>query len=306
MTYTGIGSRDCPKNIYKLILKISQTMARCGLTLRSGGADGCDSAFEEGCDTLHGDKEIYLPWKGFNNNLSPLYNLTPEAFNLAEQFHAGYHNLSVGAKKLMARNGYQVMGPDLCSPSDFIVCYTPNGKISGGTGQALRIANSEKIPIYNIFWKDQLLMLKEFTKKNLLPIESFKGEWSFLSNFEPCQIIYNGLTFKNVESAYQAEKCLNEKDRLLFISTTGAEAKKLIKSLPIKHNWDDLKLKVMKDLVKQKFSQQKFEKLLLSTGSRKIVEGNYWKDTYWGVCNNVGENYLGRILMRIRSDKNAK
>lgn len=306
MIYTGIGSRDCPENIYKLILKISQTLARCGLVLRSGGAGGCDSAFEEGCDILKGEKEIYLPWKGFNNNPSKLYHLSQAAFDLAKEFHPGYDNLSDGAKKLMARNGYQVMGGDLSSPSDFVVCYTPSGKISGGTGQALRIATDCGIPIYNIFWKDQLLMLKEFVKQNLLPIESLKGEWRFLSNFEPCEIIYNGLKFKNVEGAYQAEKCLNQEDRLLFTSLSGAEAKKLIKSLPIKDNWDELKLEVMEQLLNQKFSQKKFEKLLRSTGSRIIVEGNYWKDTFWGVCDGEGENHLGNLLMKIRNENNAK
>jgi hypothetical protein len=57
----------------------------------------------------------------------------------------------MGAKKLMARNMYQVLGQDLETPTSFIVCWTKDGKASGGTGQALRVAKKYNIPIFNLY-----------------------------------------------------------------------------------------------------------------------------------------------------------
>ena len=54
----------------------------------------------------------------------------------------------------MARNTYQVLGLDLMSPVDFVICWTPLGRDDGGTGQAIRIANAHNIPVYNTRNKD--------------------------------------------------------------------------------------------------------------------------------------------------------
>ena len=68
--YTGIGSRNIPDTYFNLIVVIAEYMAKQGYILRSGGADGSDTAFEIGCDKVNGKKEIYLPWKSFNKNKS--------------------------------------------------------------------------------------------------------------------------------------------------------------------------------------------------------------------------------------------
>ena len=81
--YTGVGSRDIPCQIAELIVLIASKMAQKGYILRSGGADGSDSKFEEGCDLVSGPKEIYLPWKGFNNSKSNLFNISKEAMEMA-------------------------------------------------------------------------------------------------------------------------------------------------------------------------------------------------------------------------------
>ena len=132
-------------------------------TLRSGGAPGADSAFEHGAlSNVGASVEIYLPWRGFNGNPSPLYGVTPEALELAEEIYGPrWKYISHGAKALMARNCYQVLGKDLNTPSDFVVCYTSDGcKTSakrsaktGGTGQAIDLANRWDIPIYNLYHK---------------------------------------------------------------------------------------------------------------------------------------------------------
>lgn len=64
--------------------------------------------------------------------------------------------------------------------------------------------------------------------------------------------------------------------------------------------WDTVKTVIMYDLLKQKFGKEPFKTKLLNTGDAKLVEGNWWNDTYWGVCNGVGENRLGILLMLVR------
>lgn len=147
--YTGIGSRDIPQEIYSLFTKLGSSLAKCGYTLRSGGADGSDKAFEVGCDKYKGLKEIYVPWKGFNGSESELYNITDEMYRMAEKYHPYWNNLKNGAKKLHARNCSQILGNDLKTPTGFVICYTKDGKLQGGTAQALRIANDYKIKVFN-------------------------------------------------------------------------------------------------------------------------------------------------------------
>lgn len=157
MYYTGIGSRTTPENILNKMFYIGQELAELNYTLRSGGANGADSAFEVGCDIAVGKKEIYLPWEGFNDNESPLYTISPEAYKIAEEVYgARWRNIGVGVMKLMARNMHQVMGETLDKPSDFIVCWTPDGATTkrtsrtGGTGQAIAYANMNLIPVFNL------------------------------------------------------------------------------------------------------------------------------------------------------------
>lgn len=146
--YAGIGSRETPKSLKPTIEKIMNLLNKKVFILRSGGAPGADSFFEE--YSVPELREIYLPWKGFNDNKSELYSITTEALEFASKYHPGWHNLSFGVKKLMARNCYQVLGLDLETPVEFVLCWTKDGKASGGTGQAMRIAVDKKIPIFNL------------------------------------------------------------------------------------------------------------------------------------------------------------
>ena len=136
--------------LFPKIRRISHYLEEKGYILRSGGANGADKFFEVGVK----NKEIYLPWKGFNNNDSRLFTISKEAIKMAESYHPNWLGLSDAARSLMARNCYQVLGEDLKTPSEFIVCYTTDGKASGGTGQALRIAKDKSIPVFNLFYPD--------------------------------------------------------------------------------------------------------------------------------------------------------
>ena len=168
--YCGIGSRATPDDILEKMKKIGSTLAKIGFILRSGAADGADSAYEEGCDEAGGQKEIFLPWKGFNASSSPFYEYPGLAEEIAFQFHPNLYAQKDAVVKLMARNTQQVLGQDCKTRSKFskfVICYCPvdkNGKWLGGTGQALRIAEAKKIPIYNLFIEGDLDRLKVFIK----------------------------------------------------------------------------------------------------------------------------------------------
>lgn len=165
--YTGIGSRETPEDILKLFEEIGIILAKKGYSLRSGGAPGADSAFEKGCRLVNGNRQIFLPWKNFNNNPSKRFFINEQAFELGKKYYEmtgrKWSDINYAVKKLMSRNVYQVLGPKLDKPSDFIICWTPGGKEVGGTSQALRIAKDYNIKIYNFaIEKNKIDFYKEF------------------------------------------------------------------------------------------------------------------------------------------------
>lgn len=144
-TYAGIGSRETPENILQMMTEAAILLGNKGYLLRSGGAVGADRAFEAGAL----EKEIYTA-----------ADCTKTALELASRFHPAWDRCSVYAKQLHGRNALIILGKDLVSPVDFVVCWTPRGKLVGGTGQALRIANDRGIRVFNLCRnadRDQLL-----------------------------------------------------------------------------------------------------------------------------------------------------
>ena len=150
MIYTGIGARDTPKELLGPMANLAKGLAKMGHTLRSGGAVGADTAFESGCEQANGEREIYLPKQRFNRNPSPLFGSSKEARQIAKLFHPYWANLGCYGRDFMGRNTYQILGLNLKTPADFVVCWTKNGKPIGGTGQALRMADHYHIPIFNL------------------------------------------------------------------------------------------------------------------------------------------------------------
>jgi hypothetical protein len=152
--YTGIGSRSTPYNIIRLIQEISIKLDKNDFLLRSGGAYGADMAFEINSTK----KEIYLPWSGFNgkshDGISYFDFLECSGWLLADStvdiFHPNPKKLSKSARMLMARNAMQILGSDCKTPSDFVICWTRDGKDIGGTSQAIRIAKHYNIPVLNL------------------------------------------------------------------------------------------------------------------------------------------------------------
>lgn len=158
--YTGIGSRITPEYIGVGMISIAKDMAKKGYILRSGGAPGADTYFETGCDLVGGNKDIYLPWNGFNGLESPSHHILDnlpnieEARQLVKDVHRSWNRLTDGGKKLHTRNVYQVLGKDLHSPSSSVYYWSPSntrGEISGGTRTAVKLAQSWNLPCYNLY-----------------------------------------------------------------------------------------------------------------------------------------------------------
>jgi len=138
----------------------------------------------------------------------------------------------------------------------------------------------------------------------MLSITSFSGNFYFLSNFYPVRIVYEFEEYPSVEHAYQAAKTLDKDYRILIAKAeTAAKAKKIGMVVPLKENWEAEKIAVMRALLRSKFSNPKLKKLLLYTKSYKLVEGNWWGDTFWGVdMQGKGSNWLGKLLMELREE----
>jgi ribA/ribD-fused uncharacterized protein len=142
-------------------------------------------------------------------------------------------------------------------------------------------------------------------RSQLMKIDSFKNEHHFLSNFYPCLGVrckHTDACRSSLEIEYQAAKASNDVERnTVLASTDAAMAKKLGKRIVLRFNWDDVKLDVMRSLLKKKFDNPVLRKKLLATGDAELIEGNWWGDTFWGVCRGTGQNWLGRLLMELRS-----
>jgi ribA/ribD-fused uncharacterized protein len=150
-------------------------------------------------------------------------------------------------------------------------------------------------------------------------INSFRGRFVFLSNFYPCRIEHKGITYPSVEHYYVALKVTG----MQFIDGvyyTGADfreliarvidagdVKKLGRRVKVRSDWEEKKLEFMEWGVREKFKDPNLSEMLLDTGDLELIEGNNWHDVYYGKCychkcNGSGENYLGKILMKIREE----
>ena len=133
-------------------------------------------------------------------------------------------------------------------------------------------------------------------------VTEFRGRYRFLSNFYPCSVTLAGVQYPTVENAYQAAKRPYAEDRKVFETCDPGYAKLLGRHGAVRFNWDTVKVKLMRKLIAQKFTEgTELARLLLATGGAILEEGNTWGDTFWGVCNGRGQNNLGKLLMEQRS-----
>lgn len=132
-------------------------------------------------------------------------------------------------------------------------------------------------------------------------IQEFKGRYFFLSNFYTAPIIYKEFQFENNEAAFQAAKCPERMSE--FCGLAPNAAKRLGRRVSLRPDWETVKYDVMYEICMAKFTQNPgLLSKLFDTGDAELIEGNTWGDRIWGVCGGIGENHLGKILMRIRSE----
>lgn len=134
-------------------------------------------------------------------------------------------------------------------------------------------------------------------------IDKFYGKYRFLSNFGEGQIEYEGEVYLTSEHFFQAAKTIDDAEqKFVRIAPTPGEAKKRGKKITMREDWDEVKDGIMRKALRLKFEQNpELAKKLLATGDQKLVEGNTWGDTYWGVCFGSGENKLGLLLEELRA-----
>lgn len=145
-------------------------------------------------------------------------------------------------------------------------------------------------------------------------INRFVGEYRFLSNFYPAEVYLDRqpvrlfpkdevIKYPTVEHAYQASKTTDSNIRdIIRLAITPGIAKRYGSTVILRAHWDEIKLIVMENLIRQKFQNPTLASKLISTSGEELVEGNTWGDTFWGVCEGKGENRLGKILMKVRAE----
>lgn len=134
-------------------------------------------------------------------------------------------------------------------------------------------------------------------------IDSFQGEFRFLSNFHSCNIRLGGELYPSTEHAFQAAKTLDPIERMqIRADRNPGEAKRLGRKVKLRADWDSIRDDVMLACLRQKFSREPLRSKLLATGDQELVEGNTWGDRYWGQCDGEGLNKLGKLLMQVRHE----
>ena len=143
-------------------------------------------------------------------------------------------------------------------------------------------------------------------------INSFSGDYDFLSNFyiQDYYFFYENQRWESAEAAFQAMKYSGQNKQIhkIFSKLSPSEAKALGKVINIRSDWKDVKLSIMRDILKEKFSIPYLKEKLIETNGYDLIEGNTWHDNFWGNCtcdkckDIEGKNYLGKLLKQIRKN----
>lgn len=235
----------------------------------SGGAKGVDAVGEQYADAK------FLPISRFNADWEK-------------------HGKSAGAKRnrVMAIN------------ADALVAIW-DGK-SPGTSDMISVAIMLGLPYYIKQTKTHELPKIEFPFV-IRPegIQEFSREFRWLSNFWPVTVTDGEVEYPTVEHAYQASKFKDIGIREKFSRLpTARDAKRWGRDIKTTtEDWDEVKESRMYYFLRQKFSHGSFlAEALNSTGKCSIVEGNTWRDRFWGMTNGTGSNRLGKLIMKIREE----
>ena len=134
-------------------------------------------------------------------------------------------------------------------------------------------------------------------------ITRFRGEYAFLSNFYPVTVELDGEKYAAVEDAFQAAKTLDPKERkFIQLCQTPGDAKRCGREVTLRPDWNDIKIDVMRNLLRQKFQHPVLRQKLINTQDAHLEEGNNHGDVFWGTVSGKGENHLGKLLMEVRGE----
>lgn len=134
-------------------------------------------------------------------------------------------------------------------------------------------------------------------------INSFSGDYDFLSNFYEAPVTFNNILYGSSEAAFQAQKTTQWDQQVLISRMSPGQAKRAGRKLKLREDWESVKVMTMREVCEAKFAQNpELIERLLDTDDAYLEEGNTWGDKFWGVCDGEGENMLGKILMDIREE----
>lgn len=177
--YAGVGSRALSEEGKALIHHVATALAKGGAVLRTAGAEGSDEEFEKACDAAQGQKQIILPWKGYNSNKSTVALCLESIQAKVAELIPQHKELERGHLRLIATGIPPVLGVELDMPADFVVCWTADGcncaatrtKATGWTGIAIVAAERAGIPVFNLGGSTGYMQLQEYlrTRGVLLP-----------------------------------------------------------------------------------------------------------------------------------------
>lgn len=164
--YAIIGTRNPTEKQFERVRKLSRFLVKRGHHIRTGGAKGVDEAAMVGAASVDASKlHVFLPWDGYNKEIIPeganlyLYeeDSCPNWHASVDRYHPNAKNLTRGPRALHARNYGIVMFPD---PVEAVIALPKSVADEGGTGQGMRIALGENVPLYNIIISDEWARLK--------------------------------------------------------------------------------------------------------------------------------------------------
>lgn len=135
-------------------------------------------------------------------------------------------------------------------------------------------------------------------------VKGFVGKYAYLSNFyAKAPFVLDGYEWLSTEHYYQAQKAINDDDfHKIRLAKTPGKTKAIAKKVDLRLDWEAVKIPVMRKCVEAKFRQNPdLAKKLLDTKDKLLEETNDWGDVFWGVCNSKGKNWLGVVLMDLRT-----
>ena len=134
-------------------------------------------------------------------------------------------------------------------------------------------------------------------------INRFEGPYDWLSNFYERPFELDGRTWPTVEHYFQAMKTMDRRQQeWIRESPDPSTAKRRGRKATLRGGWARYRHEVMFRALEAKFRQHPdLQERLLATRNAYLEEGNNWGDAYWGTVEAVGFNYLGFLLMEVRT-----